>query len=103
MGSRQQFEEWALTAVGALELADLRFVESRGEYYWAITRAMWEAWQASRESLVVELPEITKEHVHFALDCQLEDPSDDEEIGFCEGVSWCIAFTKQQMAKREKK
>jgi hypothetical protein len=57
MDSRQQFEEWAVTQAGALELADLRFVESHGEYYWAITRAMWSAWQASRESLVVELPE----------------------------------------------
>ena len=54
-----------------------------------------------QESMAI--PEITKEQVFFALCCQMEDPSDDEEDGFNAGVSWCVAFIKQQIAKRNKK
>jgi hypothetical protein len=49
------------------------------------------------------IPEITKEQVFFALCCHMEDPSDDEEDGFNAGVSWCMAFIKQEIAKRNKK
>jgi hypothetical protein len=52
---------------------------------------------------MMAIPEITKANVQFALNCQMEDPSDDEEIGFCEGVSWCLAFIKQEIAKRNRK
>lgn len=62
----------------------------------------WKAWQA-RKSIAIELPEITKDHIFFALNCHMEDPSDDEEGGFNAGVSWCRAFLKQQIANREKK
>jgi hypothetical protein len=49
------------------------------------------------------IPEITKEQVFFALCCHIEDPSDDEEEGFNAGVSWCLAFIKQEIAKRNRK
>ena len=52
---------------------------------------------------MMSLPEITEGNVHFALCCQMEDPSDDEESGFYAGVSWCLAFIKQEIAKRNKK
>jgi hypothetical protein len=52
---------------------------------------------------MMAIPEITKEQVFFALCCQMEDPSDDEEDGFNAGVSWCIAFIKQEIAKRNRK
>lgn len=99
MDSRQQFEEW-ITKSG-LE-ADL----SRGNhgcYLNPPTHWLYCAWVASRESMVVELPEITEDHIFFALNCHMEDPTDDEEDGFNAGVSWCRAFLKQQIAKREKK
>lgn len=52
---------------------------------------------------MMAIPEITKEQVFFALCCQMEDPSDDEEDGFNAGVSWCLAFIKQEIAKRNRK
>lgn len=52
---------------------------------------------------LMAIPEITKEQVFFALCCQMEDPSDDEEDGFNAGVSWCLAFIKQEIAKRNRK
>ena len=36
--------------------------------------------------------DITEKQVDFALNCQMEDPSKDEEAGFYGGVSWLIAF-----------
>lgn len=53
---REEFEVWVLAGPDALEPADLRWMDGRNTYYWAITRCMWEAWQASRESLAIELP-----------------------------------------------
>lgn len=52
---------------------------------------------------LMAIPEITKEQVFFALCCQMEDPSDDEEDGFNAGVSWCLSFIKQEIAKRSAK
>ena len=49
------------------------------------------------------IPEITNEQVFFALNCHMEDPSDDEEDGFNAGVSWCLAFIKREIAKRTSK
>lgn len=57
----------------------------------------------SRCQELMAIPEITKEQVFFALCCQMEDPSDDEEDGFNAGVSWCLAFIKQEIAKRSAK
>ena len=44
--SRQQFEEWFNNEVFSLRLADEKLVN-----------CYWDAWEASRESLEVELPE----------------------------------------------
>ncbi|MCT6517539.1 hypothetical protein GY03_09690 [Proteus vulgaris] len=51
--SRQQFEEHCKDKKLPLESIN------NGVYSWAPTRIAWQAWQASRESLEVELP--TKE------------------------------------------
>lgn len=70
---REEFEAWAKTGDNALVDEDMRFMYSRNTYYFATTRYMWEAWQASRESLVIDLPEswetycgTTEEHVMYA-------------------------------------
>lgn len=48
--SRQQFEEHCKDKKLPLESIN------NGVYSWGPTRIAWEAWQASRESLEVELP-----------------------------------------------
>lgn len=53
---REEFEAWAVAGDNALVNEDLRFMESRATYYFATTRYMWEAWQASRAAIEVELP-----------------------------------------------
>lgn len=55
---REEFEAWAATKKGGLVAGDFRWMESRNRYYYEITQAMWESWQASREALVIELPAI---------------------------------------------
>lgn len=67
-----------------------------------------EEWDARLDTFtrcqeMLAIPEITKDHVFFALNCHMEDPSDDEEDGFNAGVSWCLAFIKQEIAKRNRK
>lgn len=47
--SRQQFEELAIKKGLSLEVFN-------GDYNWLNTRLAWKFWQASRESLEVELP-----------------------------------------------
>lgn len=47
--SREQFEDYCRTVDLPLEIFN-------GNYNWNSTRLAWEGWQASRESLVVELP-----------------------------------------------
>jgi len=101
MGSRQQFEEWARKMSMDLEYRNIPGV---GQFYECPrTLLALEAWNEARESVALELPEITKDHIFFALNCHMEDPSDDEEDGFNAGVSWCRAFLKQQIAKRSGK
>lgn len=63
MDSRQQFEEWYLQkfyegnrAAGICWLVR----EDCGRYTYAMPAEHWRTWQASRESLVVTLPEIEK-------------------------------------------
>ncbi|EOX9818474.1 TPA: hypothetical protein U2J46_003528 [Providencia stuartii] len=57
--SRQQFEAW-LVRNHSDTCNNINFeIDSKGDYRYFGTRLAWEAWQASRESLEVELP--TKE------------------------------------------
>lgn len=48
---REQFEAWASTRRYRFEL------NADGSYYDSCTYHAWQAWQASRTALVVELPE----------------------------------------------
>lgn len=53
--SRQQFEAWF--SVNQNNHLDQLKRDQLGNYFYIVTRTAWEAWQASRESLEVELPE----------------------------------------------
>ena len=55
--SRQQFEDYILNKPQA-HIDPLK-MSRFGYYYYHVTREAWEAWQASRESLEVELPKLT--------------------------------------------
>jgi len=66
MDSRQQFEEWAKTGDDLLEEEDFRWMVGADTYYFSVVRYMWEAWQASRESLVVELPDEEPGYMYYA-------------------------------------
>ncbi len=52
--SRQQFETYFLNK--PQNHIDPLKKDQFGYYYYLVTREAWEAWQASRESLEVELP-----------------------------------------------
>ena len=60
MTSREQFEAWAEEA-GALPWGYLKKQRTQnGGYSVQIYNYMWEAWQASREAVEVELPSFDK-------------------------------------------
>lgn len=48
---REEFEKWAVNVYGTARLGFAAGFYSRDEVQWA-----WQAWQASRKALVVELP-----------------------------------------------
>ncbi len=52
--SRQQFEAWF--SVNQNNHLDQLKRDQCGNYFYIVTRTAWDAWQASRESLEVELP-----------------------------------------------
>lgn len=57
MSSREQFEAWAvqhMPEIDSLPISLLAYVG--GEYHDSSVNAAWQAWQASRQALVVELP-----------------------------------------------
>lgn len=54
--SRQQFEAYFMKKPQS-HIDPLK-KDQFGYYYYLVTREAWEAWQASRESLEVELPDI---------------------------------------------
>lgn len=62
MDSRQQFEEWAWSTFQEQFWWDLEqsqvFKHCGDTYMTEFLRVRWEGWQASRESMVVELPTI---------------------------------------------
>ena len=100
MDIREEFETW-IDDYGWSIQPDSTGIA--GRYEDDRTQLAWEAWQASRESVPIDLPEITQKNIDFALNCHMEDPTDDEESGFYSGVSWCLAFLKQEIAKRNRK
>lgn len=51
--SRQQFEAWF--SVNQNNHLDQLKRDLRGNYFYIVTRTAWEAWQASRESLINSL------------------------------------------------
>ncbi|MEQ4680837.1 hypothetical protein ABN069_20180 [Providencia rettgeri] len=70
--SRQQFEEW-LVRNHSDTCNNINFeIDSNGDYRYFGTRLAWEAWQASRESLEVELPD------KYTLEYMQDDLSDSE-------------------------
>lgn len=82
--SRQQFEEW-LVRNHSDTCNNINFeINSKGDYRYFSTRLAWEAWQASRESLEVELP------------VKIPTMDDDSfEEGLCEGYNNAIDDFKQ--------
>ncbi|EOG9640794.1 hypothetical protein NEX60_003094 [Proteus mirabilis] len=70
--SRQQFEEW-LVRNHSDTCNNINFeIDSKGDYRYFGTRLAWEEWQASRESLEVELPD------KYTLEYMQDDLSDSE-------------------------
>ncbi|MER5138066.1 hypothetical protein [Providencia stuartii] len=66
--SRQQFEAW-LVRNHSDTCNNINFeIDSKGDYRYFGTRLAWEAWQASRESLEVELPELDSHYNDYFLD-----------------------------------
>ena len=55
MDSREQFEQWA-KGYSLIAKGLHRFTE-HSAYADALTHSAWQAWQASREALVVKLPD----------------------------------------------
>ena len=68
---RKEFEDWINKSA---VFKNSEWLESVGRYNYTSTQIMWEAWQASRQALVVELPRVTgdavydAQEVHDALD-----------------------------------
>lgn len=57
---REQFEEWFNSVAKNAVLADT-IKDDNGNYYFAETRLLWQAWQASRQALVVSLPDASND------------------------------------------
>lgn len=68
--SRQQFETYFLNK--PQNHIDPLKKDQFGYYYYLVTREAWEAWQASRESLEIELPD------KYTLEYMQDDLSDSE-------------------------
>ncbi|CAM3351121.1 hypothetical protein SAMN04490207_6191 [Pseudomonas gessardii] len=76
---REEFEEWAFQCPW-LGLSDecMARDEINGGYYGLELHAAWLAWQASREALVIELPDYTSpyyggdhfDECQYAADCE---------------------------------
>ena len=62
MTSREQFEVWASNQYpfDPIESILLRIGPDKERYHLKVIQRLWEAWQASREAVEVELPEEMK-------------------------------------------
>ncbi|MGE8436794.1 MAG: hypothetical protein ACN6P2_09680 [Pseudomonas palmensis] len=58
---REQFEAWISSYIGSTWLG--RNDHQMDEYIDENAQFMWEAWQASREAVVVELPEVQSDMI----------------------------------------
>lgn len=79
MTSREQFEAWAEEA-GALPWGYLKKQRTQNDGYSVqIYNYMWSAWQASREAVVIQLPDRR----------DYEETLSDHELGFNTGLEQC--------------
>ncbi|MGO4744005.1 hypothetical protein [Serratia quinivorans] len=62
--SRKQFEEWAEHTYSGGNMF-LRVGPHKEAYHQTIIQELWEAWQASRASIVVDLPKLSGEPTHL--------------------------------------
>lgn len=73
---REEFEEWYRLEVmrdAPEDVAAQRFGKDRDGMYWDIwTRRSWQAWQASRAALVVELPPCPQPDLEDAEEANME-------------------------------
>ena len=74
---REEFESWLM------DNGQLALKEDDGEYSFQHTRLAWQAWQASRAALVVELPDSTGcgPAYHEAI-CDVTCSLDDAGVGY---------------------
>ena len=98
--SREQFEQWAKNRYSWHLHDDARDPEERTLVSWngdaygnRIVEGMWQAWQASREAVVVELPKVVgfegayDSHRHHEFVPSMSDVEDADEIfGLCRRV-----------------
>jgi hypothetical protein len=66
--SRVQFEAWRKKFIGVM--VNLDRDHKTGHYVCIGTWTAWEAWQAARAGIVVELPELSGNPMHFIGDCR---------------------------------
>lgn len=61
MTSREQFEAWASNQYpfDPIESILLRIGPDKEIYHLKVIQRLWEAWQASREAVEIELPSVT--------------------------------------------
>lgn len=78
MTSREQFEAWLRAQPHVLNVG----IEPDGTYTLHEDRVAWEAWQASREAMEVELPQEAK--------CRFKYPEAEAQCdGFNDALSQC--------------
>lgn len=77
MTSREQFEAWWKTQRAVCQFA--REGSKNGAYHSKPCQSAWEAWQASREAVEVELPKRR----------EYEDTLSDHELGFNIALEQC--------------
>ncbi|MGQ6215279.1 hypothetical protein ACUNGV_25835 [Serratia sp. IR-2025] len=78
--SRMQFEEWVSLIYSGGNLL-LRFGPNKESYHQTIINGLWIAWQAARESIVLELPSEDDFVMDEAIDCLNECKSAIRSIG----------------------
>lgn len=92
---REQFEAWVLSEYPnqSLERFNPLHGVTEGEYTGFTVQHCWQAWQASREAVVVELPKVVgfegayDSHRHHEFVPSMSDVEDADEIfGLCRRV-----------------
>lgn len=78
MTSREQFEVW-FKSISSPSNKLLNWRKSLNAYDYSVTQAAWEAWQASREAVEVQLPDRR----------DYEETLSDHELGFNIALELC--------------